>query len=207
MAEVANGWTEILCCFLRPSSELAHWHSHLQYTAQSNSQLQWDVKYTLLLLCETSKSKGKGWDYRKRWRVRNKYDICHSLQSKKLGTNYFRHEALGPYLNISQKGIYRYFWVSVVAQTIKNLPAMQETQVRSLGQEDPQEYPLQYSCLENSMDRGAWQGHSLCGCKELDTTEQLTLFFLWENVKKGMYVCVCLFLYLEETQCLARNVS
>ena len=29
--------------------------------------------------------------------------------------------------------------------------------------------PLQYSCLENSMDRP-------CGRKELDTTEQLTLF-------------------------------
>ena len=35
-------------------------------------------------------------------------------------------------------------------------------QVRSLGQEDPQEKemtdnPLQYSCLENPMDRGAWR--------------------------------------------------
>ena len=29
--------------------------------------------------------------------------------------------------------------------------------------------PLQYSCLENSMNRGAWQDR-----KELDTTEQLT---------------------------------
>ena len=34
-------------------------------------------------------------------------------------------------------------------------------QVRSLGQEDPLEKemtdnPLQYSCLENPMDRGAW---------------------------------------------------
>ena len=28
---------------------------------------------------------------------------------------------------------------SLVAQTVKNLPTMQETQVRSLGQEDPQE--------------------------------------------------------------------
>ena len=28
-------------------------------------------------------------------------------------------------------------WVSLVAQTIKNLPAMQETQVQSLGWEDP----------------------------------------------------------------------
>ena len=33
-------------------------------------------------------------------------------------------------------------------------------------------YPLQFSCLENSMDRAAW-----CGAvaKELDTTECLTL--------------------------------
>ena len=28
-------------------------------------------------------------------------------------------------------------WASLVVQIIKNLPAMQETQVRSLGQEDP----------------------------------------------------------------------
>ena len=36
----------------------------------------------------------------------------------------------------------------------------QETQVRSLGEEDLLEkgmaYPLQYSCLENSMDGGAF---------------------------------------------------
>ena len=29
--------------------------------------------------------------------------------------------------------------ISLVAQSVKNLPAMQETQVRSLGQEDPLE--------------------------------------------------------------------
>ena len=48
--------------------------------------------------------------------------------------------------------------VSLVAYKVKNLPAMQ---VWSLGQEDsPGEgkgYPLQYSCLENPMDRGAWR--------------------------------------------------
>ena len=43
---------------------------------------------------------------------------------------------------------------------VKN-PPMQETQerqVQSLGQEDPLEdgNPLQYSCLENPVDRGAW---------------------------------------------------
>ena len=46
-----------------------------------------------------------------------------------------------------------------MAQTVKSLPAVQETQVRSLGQEDPLEkdLPFQYSCLENLMDGGAWQ--------------------------------------------------
>ena len=43
----------------------------------------------------------------------------------------------------------------------KNLTAMQETRVRSLGGEDsPGERngnPLEYSCLENPMDRGAWR--------------------------------------------------
>ena len=36
---------------------------------------------------------------------------------------------------------------------------MQETQVRSLGQEDPleKEMATQCSCLENPMDGGAWQ--------------------------------------------------
>ena len=41
---------------------------------------------------------------------------------------------------------------------VKNLPATQETQVRSLGQEDPpgggNGNPLQCSCWENPMDRG-----------------------------------------------------
>ena len=49
-------------------------------------------------------------------------------------------------------------WASLVAHRVKNLPAMQETWVQFLGQEDPLENgnPLQYSCLENPMDRGAW---------------------------------------------------
>ena len=35
--------------------------------------------------------------------------------------------------------IYECDWASLVAQMVKNLPAMQETQVQSLGQEDPLE--------------------------------------------------------------------
>ena len=36
---------------------------------------------------------------------------------------------------------------------------MQEMWVQTLGREDPLEKgnPLQYFCLENPMDRGAWQ--------------------------------------------------
>ena len=47
-----------------------------------------------------------------------------------------------------------------MAQWAKNLPAMLETQemrIGSLGQEGEHSNPLQYSCLENPMDRGAWQ--------------------------------------------------
>ena len=41
---------------------------------------------------------------------------------------------------------------------VKNLPEMQETWVWSLGWEDPLEKEMaNYSCLENSMDKGAWR--------------------------------------------------
>ena len=70
-------------------------------------------------------------------------------------------------------------WASLVAQLLKNPPAMQETWVPSLGREDPpgerNSYPLQYSCLKNSMDREAWWiTNSPWGHKESDMTEQLT---------------------------------
>ena len=53
------------------------------------------------------------------------------------------------------------FLASLVAQTVKHLPAMWETWVQSLGWEylpgEGNGNPLQDSCLENSMDGGrAW---------------------------------------------------
>ena len=65
-----------------------------------------------------------------------------------------------------------------MAQMVKNLPAMQETWVLSLGsipglERSPREgkgYPIQYSGLENSMDY-----KSPGGRKESDTTDQLSL--------------------------------
>ena len=47
-----------------------------------------------------------------------------------------------------------------MAQIVKNLPVMQETMVLTLGSGrssgEGNGYPLQYSCLKNSMDRGVW---------------------------------------------------
>ena len=42
--------------------------------------------------------------------------------------------------------------------------------------------PLQYSCLENSMDRGAWQATVHGGLKESDTTERLILSLFHEFI-------------------------
>ena len=54
-----------------------------------------------------------------------------------------------------------------------NLPAMQETQVRSLGQEDSPGEGNGNSLLY--LDRGAWQGTVYGDAKSQDTTEWLTL--------------------------------
>ena len=49
-------------------------------------------------------------------------------------------------------------WTSLVAQLVKNLPAMWETWVRSLGWEDP-------------LEKGKATQSSPWGCKELNMTE------------------------------------
>ena len=64
-------------------------------------------------------------------------------------------------LKTSVKLLLARFGSHMVAQRLKRLPAMWETWVRSLGREDLLEKemanPLQYSCLENPTDRGAWR--------------------------------------------------
>ena len=68
--------------------------------------------------------------------------------------------------------------LTLMAQAVENLPAMQETWVQSLGWEDPLEKQMathsSYSCLENSMDRGAWWA-TVHGVTKSDKTEQLSL--------------------------------
>ena len=62
-----------------------------------------------------------------------------------------------------------------MAQTVKNLPEMQETWLQSLGHEGTLEKEmatlLQYSCLENPVDRGVWWA-IVHGVAKSDMTEQ-----------------------------------
>ena len=67
----------------------------------------------------------------------------------------------------------QYSWASLVTRLVKNLPAMRETWVRSLGWEDPLE---KGKATHSSIL--AWRipwTYSPWGRKELDTTERLAL--------------------------------
>ena len=77
----------------------------------------------------------------------------------------------------------------------KNSPAVQETQevqALSLGREGLMEeeigYPLQYSCLKNPMDRGAWQD-SLRGFQSGTQLKDWALNIVWtlQNLKSIIF--------------------
>ena len=74
----------------------------------------------------------------------------------------------------------------LVAQLVKNLPAMLETWVRFLDWKDPLEgngNPLQCSCLKNPMDRGAWQV-TVHGVARVRHNLALSFFFLFVSHKE-----------------------
>ena len=49
-------------------------------------------------------------------------------------------------------------------------------------------YLLQCSCLEDSVDRGAWVGYSPWGHKGLDTTERLTRFHFHRSCTSLLFI-------------------
>ena len=77
---------------------------------------------------------------------------------------------------VPQEGIgypLQYSWASLVAQTVKNSPAMRETWVHSLNWEDPLEEGMAtHSSIlawRIPVDRGAWQATVHGVAKELAT--------------------------------------
>ena len=80
-----------------------------------------------------------------------------------------------------------------MAQTVKNLPIVPETWVRSLGQEDTLEKGMQPTPVSLPGESHGWRslaGYSPWGHKELDTTEQLTHTYISEEVLLIGVTCV-----------------
>ena len=84
--------------------------------------------------------------------------------------------------------VYTFIYVCMCVLPSSNKSACQaEEQVQSLGQEFPgggHGHPLQYFCLENPVDRGAWWATVHGITKESDMTERLN------NNEQ----CICVFL-------------
>ena len=83
---------------------------------------------------------------------------------------------------------------SLVAQMVKNPPAMQETQVRSLGWVDPRIrkcLPIPVFLPGEFHGYGCLVGYSSRGCKELHMTEYLNMHTLhfWTIVSSGSCFC------------------
>ena len=87
--------------------------------------------------------------------------------------------------------LYTLTWASLVAQRLKRLPGMQETWVRSLGQEDPLEKEIAVLLPGESHGGRSLVGYSPWGRKESDTMSDFTSY-------PDLYTAVCQ-LYLNKT--------
>ena len=96
-----------------------------------------------------------------------------------------------------------------VAQMVKNLPAMWETQVRSLGREDPLEkgmLPTPVFLLGEFHGQRSLAGCSPWGRKELAMTEWLTLFCFLFNCLAVFCIFICKELFYIRLTCfMGRN--
>ena len=83
---------------------------------------------------------------------------------------------------------------SLVAQMLKNLPAMQETWIPPLGLEDPLErewQPTPVFLPGEFHEQRSLAGYSPWGCKELDMTERLTHFYSKVHFLRCIHIVVC----------------
>ena len=102
--------------------------------------------------------------------------LCHNLPMAMNKRHLVRASIKAFYLTGSLDEVW--FRACLVAQMVKNLPANAGDLglIPGLGRSpgERNNYPLQWSCLDNPMDRGAYSPR---GRKESDTTEWLTLSF------------------------------
>ena len=88
-------------------------------------------------------------------------------------------QVYAPTSNVEESEVewfYEDLWTSLVAQTVKHLPTMRETQVQSMGQEDLLEKEMATQPVflpEKSHGQKSLVGYRPWGRKESDTTEQL----------------------------------
>ena len=86
-----------------------------------------------------------------------------------------------------KRGLKEIFWASLAAQRLKHLPPMWETQVRSLGWEDPlkKEMATHSSTLAWRIPwRRSLVGYSPWGRKESDMTERLHFHFHFKDINQ-----------------------
>ena len=98
--------------------------------------------------------------------------------------------------------MYVYLWASQVVLMIRNLTGIagdteelgDSGSIPGLGRSPGEEHgnPLQYSCLENPMDRGAWWATVHGGCKKLDTTE----------ATQYAHACISMCMYIYDIHCI-----
>ena len=90
-------------------------------------------------------------------------------------------------------------WVSLVAQTVKNLPSVQETQVLSWVRKISwrrEWLPTPVFSPGEFYGQRSLAGYSPWGCKELDTIEQLTLLLSYSMVGIRAFMYFLAFLQL-----------
>ena len=130
--------------------------------------------------------------HRQRKRLTNKCFITHSQaaeksQPQKVTVWDMNDFQLKSFYQVSESDLtLSFLGASLVAQTVKNPPAMLETWVRSLGWEDSLEEEMATHSrilAWKSPGQRRLVGYSPWGCKESDMTEQLTLHTLHSMIR------------------------
>ena len=115
------------------------------------------------------------------------------------------------------EGLQRWPWASPVAQTVKNLPAMQETSVRSLDWEDPPEKEMAtHSSIlawripwTEKPDRLQSMGLQRVGHNWVTFTQRwslsITIKTCWRHSRVHCMLLVCFTLFEHHTVCVYKN--